>query len=73
MYKPSTEVQERLDGMVSKFEELSEYHAGYPCTQNFDYSALAPFLQYAINNVGDPFHGTNFASNTHDVEREVIA
>ena len=29
-------------------------------------------MRYAINNVGDPFHDSNFQSNTHQIEREVI-
>ena len=33
---------------------------GYPCNQEFDYSALLPFLSYSANNVGDPFHDSNF-------------
>ena len=46
---------------------------GYPVNQDFDYSDLYPILQYSANNVGDPFQGTNFRINTHDIEREVIA
>ena len=29
-------------------------------------------MRYVINNVGDPFHDSNFQSNTHEIEREVI-
>ena len=31
-----------------------------------------PSWRYSLNNVGDPFHDSNFRSNTHEVEREVI-
>ncbi len=67
---PST--QQRLDALLRDFEELRDRLVGYPCNQDFDYSALLPFLSYAPNNVGDPFHESNFQSNTHEMEREII-
>ena len=63
---------ERLDSLLREFDKLSRHSVGYPCNQDFDYSALLPFMRYAINNVGDPFHDSNFQSNTHQIEREVI-
>ena len=67
-----TATQERLDTLLRDFEALRPQLVGYPCNQNFDYSALLPFLSYCANNVGDPFHDSNFRSNTHEMEREVI-
>ena len=37
--------------------------------KGFDYSAPLPILACCPNNVGDPFHDSNFLSNTHDMER----
>ena len=68
----STGTQQRLDALLRNFEELRHRLVGYPCNQSFDYSALLPFLSYCPNNVGDPFHDSNFRSNTHEFEREVI-
>ena len=68
----NTQTQERLNGLLRDFESLKLQQVGYPCNQNFDYSALLPFLNYCPNNVGDPFHDSNFRSNTHEMEREVI-
>ena len=62
----------RIEELRTRFDELAGRFAGYPCNQDFDYTALLPFLRYCINNVGDPFHDSLFASNTHDVEREVV-
>jgi histidine decarboxylase len=45
---------------------------GYPCNQAFDYSELARFFEFAVNNVGDPFGSSNFRMNTHEFEREVV-
>ena len=68
----NTPTQNRLDALLRDFEELRHRLVGYPCNQDFDYSALLPFLSYSANNVGDPFHDSNFQSNTHEMEREVI-
>ena len=68
----NTDTQERLDSLLREFEELGSRLVGYPCNQDFDYSALLPFLSFSANNVGDPFHDSNFQSNTHEMEREVV-
>ena len=72
MQDDKTVTQQRLDALLRDFEELRHRLVGYPCNQDFDYSALLPFLSYSANNVGDPFHDSNFRSNTHEMEREVI-
>ncbi len=66
------DTQARLDALLAHFETHSKTFAGYPVNQNFDYSALLPFLRYSANNVGDPFHGSNFQINSHEMEREVV-
>ena len=66
------EAQERLKGLLRSFDVSAAHMMGYPVNLDFDYSELLPFLQYSANNVGDPFHDSNFASNTHEIEREVI-
>ena len=68
----NTDVQKRLDLLLKNIEEFSAQQVGYPCNQDFDYSELFPFLQYSANNVGDPFHGSSFLVNTHEIEYEVI-
>ncbi len=66
------ETKERIDTLLREFHDLGSRLVGYPCNQDFDYSALLPFLSFSLNNVGDPFHASNFQSNTHEMEREVI-
>ena len=68
-----SEIQERLDRLRRDIQSSHERQIGYPTNQAFDYSPLLPFLDYAINNVGDPFHDSNYRSNTHAIEREVVA
>lgn len=72
MIEEETRTQQRLDYLLREFAELRERSVGYPCNLDFDYSALLPFMRYSPNNVGDPFHDSNFQSNTHEMEREVI-
>ena len=69
----SAEDQHRLDTLLERLTGLRRYFVGYPCNQDFDYSVLTPFLAFALNNVGDPFGGSNIPLNTHDLEREVLA
>jgi histidine decarboxylase len=69
----SSDDQSRLDALLARLRGLRRHFVGYPCNQDFDYSALAPFLAFAINNVGDPFGGSNIPLNTFEFEREVLA
>ena len=69
---PQTEIQGRLDRLLAEVQEAGKRQVGYPTNQDFDYSAVLPFLEHSLNNVGDPFHSSNYKSNTHGFEREVI-
>lgn len=62
----------RLDALYERLASQRKVSVGYPCNQQFDYTPLFRFLEFAVNNVGDPFSGSNFRMNTHDFEREVI-
>ncbi len=72
MNKTPDQVTQRLDDLYCQLEAAAETQAGYPCNQAFDYSELFRFLRLSINNVGDPFHNSNFWVNTHEFEREVV-
>ncbi|MGF1541682.1 MAG: histidine decarboxylase [Pleurocapsa sp.] len=64
--------EQRLDNFYREIERESESFLGYPCNGIFDYSPLYRFLQYPINNVGDPYLPSNYHLNSHDFEREVL-
>lgn len=64
--------RDRLDELFDRMTEVSPRTVGYPCNQAWDYSDLFRFLQFSINNVGDPYEGSNYRLNTHDFEREVL-
>jgi len=61
-------IQETFDHIIQGNEKI----IGYPVSKDFDYSPLYPFLQYPINNVGDPFEGNTSKIQTHEMEQEVI-
>lgn len=67
------EDRRRLDDLYDHLQALRDKNIGYPCNQEFDYSELFRFLQFSVNNVGDPFSGSNYRMNTQDFEREVVA
>ncbi|MYE37930.1 MAG: histidine decarboxylase [Candidatus Spechtbacteria bacterium SB0662_bin_43] len=62
----------QFDELLKTFDFFKHHMAGYPSNQAFDYSPLFPALQYSINNIGDPFHDSNYTANTHEMERQVI-
>ena len=64
---------ERLDAFLGEMERLSETFIGYPCSQDYDYPEITPFLRFALNNVGDPFADSIYRENTFAFEREVVA
>ncbi len=64
---------QRLDDLYERLRASSARNVGYPTNQAFDYSELFRFLEFSINNVGDPFHSTNYRLNTMEFEREVLA
>ena len=66
------EIQARRDRLLSDIHAVTRQQVGYPVNQDFDYTPLRPLMQYSVNNVGDPFHPSNFRGNTHEIEREVI-
>ena len=69
---PEPEIRKRLEQLLGDIHAVTRQQVGYPVNQDFDYSPLLPFLDYSINNVGDPFYPSNFWGNTHEIEREVI-
>ncbi len=68
----NADAQKRLDDLFRTISNESETFVGYPCTCRFDYSALYRFLDFPINNVGDPFAPSTYRVNTKEIEREVL-
>lgn len=63
----------RLAEFLEHLRSLSPSLVGYPCSQDYHYPEILPFLDFAINNIGDPFADSYFRENSYAFEREVIA
>lgn len=61
-----------LDALYLHLQSKMRSSVGYPCNQNFDYQPLHRFLEFSLNNLGDPFAESNYKINTQAIEREVI-
>jgi histidine decarboxylase len=67
-----TEVDQFLKTTLRELEDARSTALGYPVNTNYDYSQLFPFLNFSLNNVGDPFQDCNYRIATRKVEREVV-
>lgn len=62
-----------LDVLYRHFQRVSKEMLGIPVCQFFNYSKLFRFLEFHINNVGDPFSSIgHYKTNTLEIEREVV-
>jgi histidine decarboxylase len=71
-YDLSVADRQTLDRFYQDTQAEAERLLGYPCNGLFDYSPLFRFLQYPMNNVGDPYLPSNYHLNTHAFECEVL-
>jgi len=65
-------ISKRLEEVFNRIKEENKHIIGYPVSKDFDYSDLYDFLNYPINNVGDPFEEGTGKIQTHTLEREII-
>lgn len=63
---------QRLKELNDYIEKARNNFLGYPVSKDFDYSEILHFLQYPINNLGDPFEDGTYKVQTHELEREVV-
>lgn len=71
--KDGKDGEKNADALYRRLRRDAGHVLGYPATKILDLSPLYRFLEFPINNIGDPFSPTGyFRLNTHDVERDVI-
>ena len=64
----------RLTDYLGSLEDVVRHELGYPVAFDIDYQELLPFLNYSLNNVGDPFLSTaHYRIHSREFEREVVA
>lgn len=68
----SIQDKQRLNNLQDYIEKARDNFLGYPVSKDFDYSEIAHFLQYPINNLGDPFEDGTYKVQTHELEKEVV-
>jgi histidine decarboxylase len=66
------EDKKQLDRFLDRLQRDAELEIGYPVAFDFDYSDLAPFLSFSLNNAGDPFMPMTYLLNSHEFEQEVV-
>ncbi|MCI0572657.1 MAG: histidine decarboxylase, partial [Myxococcaceae bacterium] len=62
----------RLDALFERLRSDTTHFLGYPVSKDFDYGPLLRFLQFPLNNLGDPFADGTWKVATRDFEREVV-
>ncbi|ASZ12619.1 histidine decarboxylase [Chitinophaga pendula] len=65
--------QATLDAMHTRVQTCTRDFLGYPVSKDFNYDALLPFLQYPLNNLGDPFVPSTYAVGSRDMEQYVVS
>ncbi len=62
-----------LARIESRMRSAHATHLGYPYNLSFDPPVPASLGRFLINNLGDPYAGSHYASEVCDLEREAIA
>ncbi|BBD66244.1 pyridoxal-dependent decarboxylase [Nostoc commune NIES-4072] len=69
----SNKVTKDLADFLVQIEQRSQFHAGYPYNLSCDYSAIAHFFKYLLNNAGDPYIEPDFGLHSRKFEQEVLS
>lgn len=69
----ASEDQQTLKELLKQVQLQTKNFLGYPVSKDFDYTELAPFLAYPMNNLGDPFVSCTYNVGSREMEKEVIA
>jgi histidine decarboxylase len=56
---PFLGTKEVLDEFKDHLKERADKHLGMPYNLNLNHNDLSPFLEFSINNLGDPFVQSN--------------
>jgi len=64
--------KEAVGNLLDSVKQHTKNFLGYPVSKDFDYTALLPFLQYPMNNLGDPYVDSTYAVDSREMEKEVV-
>ncbi|KQC01373.1 histidine decarboxylase [Pedobacter sp. Hv1] len=65
--------QKTLAELLAQVQLNTTNFMGYPVSKDFDFMELIPFLNYPMNNLGDPFVPCTYAVGSREMEKEVIS
>lgn len=69
--------QEELIAELAEFKsnllQRTKFHAGYPYNLDYNYELLKDFLNFSINNLGDPFVDSNYGIDSRKFEQKVLS
>ncbi|WP_250125924.1 histidine decarboxylase [Chroococcidiopsis sp. CCMEE 29] len=68
----SSTLLNELSDFFATVKQRTEFHAGYPYNLSYDYTPLFRFLEFSLNNLGDPFIESNYGINSRKFEQEVL-
>ncbi|MEH1831208.1 MAG: histidine decarboxylase [Nostoc sp.] len=69
----SNRVAKELADFLLQIEQRSQFHAGYPYNLSCDYSVIAKFFNFLLNNAGDPYIEPDFGLHSRMFEQEVLS
>jgi histidine decarboxylase len=62
-----------LSQKLEDFRTARRNHLGYPYNLDFTTGVTNQFAGFLVNNLGDPYTGSHYATETCELERDVIA
>ncbi|MDR6781716.1 histidine decarboxylase [Pedobacter africanus] len=71
-YSLSTNEEQLLAQLLEEVKLNTRYFMGYPVSKDFSYAELMPFMEYPMNNLGDPFVPSTYAVGSREIEKEVV-
>lgn len=70
--KPKEELDAVVKADLSRLEEVTNHHMGYPYNLDFKDHLYPQMINYLINHLGDPQQGSQYAINAFDKEMQVV-
>ncbi len=67
------ELMDRLVQTEQRMRAAHQTHLGYPYNLSFGPGVPATLQQFLINNLGDPYVGSHYASEVCELEREAVS
>lgn len=66
-------MNKKLIALKNKLEAYHDTLLGYPVSDDLEYKELSDFLNFPLNNIGDPFVPANYRIDTREFEKKVVS